>query len=73
MLDLAFAPEPLGLALHRVQANVIPATWPAFASLRSPGSGSKGTALRYLQIDGRWQDHSMFAKTVEEHAARYLV
>jgi ribosomal-protein-alanine N-acetyltransferase len=72
LLDVAFAPEPVGLGLHRVQANVIPANVASVRVAEKAGFRLEGTALRYLQINGRWQDHLMFAKTAEEHAPRYL-
>jgi ribosomal-protein-alanine N-acetyltransferase len=72
LLDIAFAPEPKGLGLHRVQANVISANVASVRVAEKAGFRLEGTALRYLKIDGRWQDHLMFAKTVEEHTLRYL-
>jgi ribosomal-protein-alanine N-acetyltransferase len=72
LLDVAFASEPAGLALHRVQANVIPANVASVRVAEKAGFRQEGAALRYLRIDGRWQDHLMFAKTVEEHTLRYL-
>jgi ribosomal-protein-alanine N-acetyltransferase len=72
LLDLAFAAEPVGLGLHRVQANIIPRNAPSVRVAEKCGMRLEGTARRYLRIAGRWQDHLMFAKTAEEHAARYL-
>jgi ribosomal-protein-alanine N-acetyltransferase len=72
LLDLAFAREPLGLALHRVQANVIPDNRASVRVAEKAGFRLEGTAQAYLHIGGRWQDHLMFAKTAEEHALRYL-
>jgi ribosomal-protein-alanine N-acetyltransferase len=72
LLDVAFAPEPAGLGLHRVQANVIPANVASVRVAEKAGFRLEGTALRYLAIAGRWQDHLMFAKTAEEHTPRYL-
>ncbi len=66
LLAVAFAPAPIGLALHRVQANVIPDNEPSLRLARSVGFREEGRAERYLQIAGRWQDHVMFAMTVEE-------
>ncbi len=67
LLDLAFAPEPEGLGLHRVQANVIPGNLASIRVAEKAGFRREGLALRYLKIAGRWQDHIMFAKTAEEH------
>jgi ribosomal-protein-alanine N-acetyltransferase len=72
LLDLAFAPEPVGLGLHRVQANVIPDNHASIRVAEKAGFRVEGTAKAYLHIGGRWRDHLMFAKTAEEHALRYL-
>ena len=72
MLDIAFAAEPRGLGLHRVQANVIPANPASLRVAEKAGMRLEGTAKRYLEIAGVWQDHHMFAKTAEEHTFRYL-
>lgn len=67
VLDLAFAPLPFGLALHRVQANVIPSNTPSLKLARRVGFREEGYAKEYLEIAGRWQDHVMFAKLAREH------
>jgi [ribosomal protein S5]-alanine N-acetyltransferase len=72
LLDLALAAPPRGLGLHRVQANIIPSN---LASLRVAGKCGfrrEGLAARYLKIANQWQDHVLFAKTVEEHASSYI-
>lgn len=66
VLDLAFAPAPEGLGLHRVQANVIPENVASVRVAEKLGLRREGLALRYLHIDGAWRDHVMFAVTVEE-------
>jgi [ribosomal protein S5]-alanine N-acetyltransferase len=71
LLDLAFSAER-GLALHRVQANIIPDNVASLRLAERVGFRREGLAERYLQIAGRWQDHVMFAKTVEEHGFTYL-
>ncbi len=68
MLGLAFRAEPLGLGLHRVQANVIPGNAASLRVAHKCGFREEGLARRMLMIDGRWQDHVMFAKLAEEHA-----
>lgn len=68
MLDIAFGELPLGLALHRVQANVIPTNMPSLKLARAVGFREEGYALRYLEIDGRYQDHVMFAVLSDEYA-----
>ncbi len=67
MLGLAFRPEPLGLGLHRVQANVIPANDASLRVARKCGFREEGLARAMLRIDGRWQDHVMLAKLADEH------
>ena len=67
LLDVAFADPPRGLALHRVQANIIPRNAPSLRIAQKVGLRREGLALRYLRIAGRWEDHEMFAITREEH------
>ncbi len=67
LLDLAFAPPPCGLELHRVQANVIPTNAASLRVAAKCGFRREGYAPRYLQIAGEWQDHVMFAKLADEH------
>ncbi len=67
LLDYAFLPAPSGLALHRVQANVIPSNTASLNVARRCGFRVEGLGRKLLQIDGRWQDHVMFARLAEEH------
>lgn len=67
LLDAAFTPEPAGLGLHRVQANVIPSNGASLRVAEKCGFRREGLAKRYLKIAGVWQDHVMFGKVVEEH------
>ena len=53
------------LGLHRVQAAVLPRTPRRPACWRGTAS-VEGLAQRYLKIDGRWEDHVIFAITSEE-------
>ena len=66
ILDFAFAPELSGLALHRVQANIIPENIPSICLAEKLGFRREGLAKRYLQIAGDWRDHFMYAMTAEE-------
>ena len=52
--------------LHRVQAAIIPDNAPSLALARRVGLREEGLATRYLQIDGAWRDHLLFAVTAEE-------
>lgn len=67
VLDAAFSPEPLGLALHRVQANVMPTNAASLRVASKCGFRREGLARAYLQIAGAWEDHEMFAKLAGEH------
>jgi ribosomal-protein-alanine N-acetyltransferase len=68
MLDLAFAPPPAGLGLHRAQANIQPHNTPSLAVAKRCGFRPEGVGRRMLNIAGDWRDHIMFAKLSEEHA-----
>lgn len=73
LLDLAFSPEPEGLGLHRIQANIIPSNRASVRVAQKAGFRLEGEARGYLKIDGRWQDHLMFAKLTEDHDVRRQV
>ena len=63
-----FAFEELGL--HRLQVSIIPRNT---ASRRVPeklGLRDEGTAIRYLEINGVWEDHVRYAITAEEWVER---
>lgn len=66
LLDVAFA-EPPGLALHRVQANVIPDNVRSLRVAEKAGFRREGYARRYLRIAGEWRDHVMLAILADEH------
>lgn len=72
LLDLAFARPPLGLGLHRVVANVIPANGASLRVAEKCGFRREGVGRRMLLIDARWQDHVLHAKLAEEHAPVYV-
>lgn len=63
-LALRFAFEHAGL--HRVQAGVMPRNERSVRVLTKAGFRQEGIALRYLEINGVWEDHIMFAITREE-------
>ncbi len=56
---LPFAFNSLGL--HRVEAACIPDNQRSILLLQSLGFQREGYAREYLCIDGRWQDHVLFA------------
>lgn len=66
LLDIAFAQDPEGLGLHRVQANIMPSNAASLRIAEKVGFRREGEAERYLRIAGRWEDHVMFALTREE-------
>ena len=72
MLDLAFAPPPRGLGLHRVDANIRPDNVESLRVAEKCGFRREGVALRMLDIAGAWRDHVMVAKLTDEHESRYL-
>lgn len=53
-------------SLHRVQAGVMPRNARSIRVLEKSGFRFEGLSLRYLQINGVWEDHNMYAITVEE-------
>lgn len=66
VLDYAF--ENLGL--HRVQINIIPRNTASRRVVEKLGIRDEGVALRYLEINGCWEDHVRYAITSEEWQER---
>ena len=62
-LVLAFAFEDAGL--HRVQAGVMPKNGASAKVLLRNGFRFEGLAPDYLRINGRWEDHHIYAITSE--------
>lgn len=58
------------LALHRLQASIIPRNTASHRVAAKVGLRNEGTALRYLEIDGVWEDHVRYAITAEDWAER---
>ena len=54
------------LSLHRVEAACLPRNEPSQGVLRKAGFREEGLAKKYLKIDGRWQDHVLFALLRED-------
>ncbi len=63
-LDVAFGP----LALHRLQAAIMPRNQGSIRVVEKLGFRREGLAERYLQIAGAWEDHVLFALTAEERS-----
>jgi [ribosomal protein S5]-alanine N-acetyltransferase len=58
------------LRLHRVQAAVMPSNAASLRVLARNGFREEGLALRYLCINGAWEDHRILARTVEDGPGR---
>lgn len=52
--------------LHRVQAGVMPRNHSSIRVLEKNRFRKEGVALRYLKINGVWEDHIIFAITEED-------
>jgi ribosomal-protein-alanine N-acetyltransferase len=57
VLDFAFG----RLRLHRVEAACLPTNVPSKSLLARTGFAKEGYARQFLCIDGKWQDHVLFA------------
>jgi ribosomal-protein-alanine N-acetyltransferase len=57
------------LALHRVQAAVIPRNAASIRVVDKCGFKRIGLSPRYLRIADRWEDHALYAITAEDHSA----
>lgn len=53
------------IALHRVQAAVMPHNRASARVLTRNGFRFEGLAADYLRINGRWEDHHVYALTAE--------
>ncbi|MGH9300705.1 MAG: GNAT family N-acetyltransferase [Acidimicrobiales bacterium] len=69
ILALRFAFEDLGL--HRVQVSIIPRNLPSRRVAEKLGLREEGTAVGYLEIAGKWENHIRYAITAEEWTQRY--
>ncbi|MCW3041116.1 MAG: family N-acetyltransferase [Solirubrobacterales bacterium] len=67
-LVCSFAFDHAGL--HRVQPAIMPRNARSRRVVEKNGFRHEGRALKYLQIDGIWEDHDIFALTSEDWAAR---
>lgn len=53
VIDYAFEE----MELHRIEANIMPRNIPSLSLTRKIGFHEEGLALRYLKINGVWEDH----------------
>jgi [ribosomal protein S5]-alanine N-acetyltransferase len=58
------------LHLHRVQISIIPRNRASRRVVEKLQIRDEGTALRYLEINGVWEDHIRYAVTAEEWEER---
>ena len=58
------------LGLHRLQVSIIPRNAASRRVAEKLGLRDEGTAVRYLEINGVWEDHVRYAITAEEWAER---
>ena len=68
VVTLRFAFE--AISLHRVEISIIPRNLASRRVVEKLGIREEGVALRFLEIDGVWEDHVRYAITAEEWAAR---
>jgi len=61
---LRFAFEEIGL--HRIQVCIIPRNGPSRRVATKLGLREEGVAVRFLEINGVWEDHVCYAITAEE-------
>src|SRR5208282_3501049 len=54
------------LGLHRIEAACLPTKAPSKNLLFKIGLRQEGVARRYIQINGEWQDHALFALLADE-------
>lgn len=45
------------LQLHRIEANIMPNNLPSIRVVEKLGFYNEGLAIKYLKINGRWEDH----------------
>ncbi len=65
LLDLAFAPQ--GLGLHRVACGIMPENHRSLRVAEKCGFRREGFAPELIHIAGQWRDHVLLAKLAREH------
>ena len=58
------------LRLHRLQIAIIPRNANSRRVMQKLNLREEGTALRYLEINGAWEDHVRYAITAEDWDTR---
>jgi ribosomal-protein-alanine N-acetyltransferase len=75
VIGLAFADDPVGMGLHRVEANIQPANVRSAGLVRSLGFVHEGFSRDFLRIPGlgdpdrTWRDHDRYAVLASEWPA----
>lgn len=54
------------IGLHRIQAGVMPRNVPSIRVLEKAGFRYEGLATKYLKINGKWEDHALYAIIAED-------
>ncbi len=54
------------LGLHRIEAACLPSNEPSRSLLTKAGFRQEGLARGYLQINGEWRDHALFALLADD-------
>ncbi|WP_420848824.1 GNAT family N-acetyltransferase [Paenibacillus antarcticus] len=60
------------IGLHRVEAGVMPRNLPSIHVLEKAGFRREGLAQTYLKINGKWEDHILFAITADDREGRLI-
>ena len=68
VVTLRFAFE--AISLHRIEISIIPRNLASRRVVEKLGIREEGVALRFLEIDGVWEDHVRYAITAEDWALR---
>ena len=68
VIGLRFAFEEIHM--HRVEIAIVPRNLRSRRVAEKLGLRSEGVALRFLEINGCWEDHERYAITVEEWQSR---
>jgi len=58
------------LSLHRLEVCIVPRNTKSRRVVEKLGLREEGVALRFLEINGTWEDHLRYAITVEEWESR---
>lgn len=69
MFDAVYALVPFifsTLGLHRIEAACLPSNEPSRNLLTKAGFRQEGLARGYLQINGEWRDHALFALLADD-------